>query len=321
MVGPPLEAVGNGVVTMLAALRKNPYAMETVCLSIITFGAKARQVVPLTEVQAVPPPRLSIQPGTSLGAALDLLRECIEAEVVKTTASQKGDFRPLVFILTDGQPTDQWAQAADRLRGVKPRLAHIYAIGCGDEVDFSPLSRVADLCIYMRGLSTDSFAKFFVWMSASVQSLSVSTDDRVSLEKMPLSEGLELVDPAAPPPVAPGGQKLYFHVCCRKTRRHYLLRYRNEPQAGVYLAQDAFPLPDDFFADGSLKSPSISSDLLYGAVGCPFCGSAGWGQCGFCHHLFCLDENFDEPNLTCPVCETALSRGHSGSFGVQGSLG
>lgn len=321
MAGPPLEAVENGVATMLAALRKNPYALETVWLSIITFDARARQIAPLTEISSLSLPRLSIRPGTSLGAALNLLRERVTAEVVKTTAEQKGDYRPLVFILTDGQPTDEWDRPAARLREVKPGLASIYAIGCGDETDFATLGRIADVCLHLRGLSTDSFAKFFVWMSASVveRSVSAAPDDRVSLEKIPLSEGLELVDPASPPP--PARQRLYFHVRCQKTRQHYLMRYRFEPSAGVYLAQDAQPLPEDFFSEGAMKSPPVGSDQLYGQVACPFCGRTAWGQCGFCHHLFCLDEHTQTPTLTCPVCETSLSMGEGSSFEVEGSAG
>ena len=321
MAGAPLEAVEIGVISMLTALRRNPYAMETVYLSIITFDAKARQLVPLTEVPAISQPNLAIRPGTCLGAALNLLHDCIQREVIKTTAEQKGDFRPLVFILTDGQPTDQWLEAAQRLKNTSPSLANIYAVGCGDEVDFTTLNRIADVCIHMRGLSPDSFANFFVWLSASVQSMSVTPDEKVNLEKIPLSDGLELIDPARPPAFSSDSQRLYFHVRCRKTRDHYLMRYRFEPEAECYLAQDAVPLPPDFFTDGTLKSPAVSSDLLYGSVDCPHCGGSSWGQCGFCRHLFCLEENFNEPHLVCPVCESKLSMGNGGSFGVEGSMG
>ena len=321
MAGPPLDAVENGVVTMLAALRKNPYAMETVHLSLITFDAKARVTVPLTEIPAITPPRLSIRPGTSLGAALDLLHDSLQKDIVQTTAGQKGDYRPLVFILTDGQPTDEWQPAAARLRAASPKLANIYGIGCGDEVDFTALSRIADVCLHMRGLSTESFAQFFVWMSASVQSVSVAPDQKVSLDKFPLQDGMELVDQDNPPPLSERGRRLFFHVCCRKSKKHYLMRYRFEPSFDLYLAQDAIALDDDFFSDGALKAPAVSSDALHGAVDCPYCRASNWAQCGFCKHLFCIDEGFDEPSLVCPVCETKLTGGHSGAFGIEGSAG
>lgn len=321
MAGPPLEAVENGVVVMLAALRKNPYAMETVHMSIITFDAKARVGVPLTEIPSITAPRLSIRPGTCLGAALDLLHDSLKKDIRRSTASQKGDYRPLVFILTDGQPTDEWQSAAARLRAVSPRLANIYGVGCGDEVDFTVLNHIADVCLHMQVLSTESFARFFVWMSASVQSASVAPEEKVSLEKFPLQDGMKLVDPANPPPLSERGQRLFFHVCCRKDKKHYLMRYRFEPAFNFYLAQDTVPLADDFFSDGVLKAPTVSSDMLHGATSCPYCQANSWAQCGFCKHLFCLDENFDGPDLICPICETRLTCSHGDSFGIAGSMG
>lgn len=322
MAGEPLQAVESGVSAMLAALRRNPYAMETVHMSIITFDAKAKQLMPLTEVPAVRPPRLSVRPGTCLGAALDVLQDAIKREVVPTTPGKKGDYRPLVFILTDGQPTDEWLASAGRLRSVSPRLANIYTIGCGVEVDFHTLSKIGDVCIHMRHLSPESFADFFVWMSASVQSMSVAREDTVSLEKIPLKDGMELVDPNNPPSgFGNEGHRLFFHVCCSATREHYLMRYVYEPRVDYYLAQDSIPLPKDFFSDGTFRSPAVSSSMLYGDVDCPYCGSDSWGRCGACRNLFCIRSNDTRTTLVCPVCETTLSMSYNDSFDVEGSQG
>ena len=50
MRGAPIEAVRNGVETLLAAIRRDPYALETAYLSVVTFGLEVKQDVPLTEV-------------------------------------------------------------------------------------------------------------------------------------------------------------------------------------------------------------------------------------------------------------------------------
>jgi uncharacterized protein YegL len=322
MAGGPLDAVEAGVYTMISALNKNPYAIETVHLSVITFDAKARVEVPLTEVTLVKPPTLSLRPGTCLGAALDLARERISSEVAKTTAEAKGDYKPQIFILTDGQPTDEWRGPAARLRSVRPHLATIYAIGCGDDVDFETLAQIADVCIHNKSLSTESLGKLFVWLSASVQSQSVAPDKPVTLEKVPLGDGMELVDPQRPPKFGGESKILYFHVTCRKTRKPYMMRYRYSAANRVYFCQDAVKLPDDFFSDGAMKTPPVDSDLLAGGVDCPYCGGDGWGKCGFCGHLFCLDLGERLNQLTCPVCETTLTLSESdSSFSVDGSQG
>src|SRR5208337_2466650 len=108
MAGPAIEAVQRGVQTLVGELRNNPLALETAYLSVITFARETKQVVPLTELIQFQPPRLSVRTGTSLGAALRLLLACLNKDVIKTTPTTKGDYKPLVFMLTDGQPTDDW---------------------------------------------------------------------------------------------------------------------------------------------------------------------------------------------------------------------
>jgi uncharacterized protein YegL len=322
MAGDPLQAVEVGVYSMISALSRNPYAMDTAWLSVITFAAKAKTVTPLEEITSVKPPALSLRPGTCLGAALDLLRESISREVAKTTAESKGDYKPLVFILTDGRPTDDWRGPLSRLRSVVPRLATIYAIGCGEEVDFETLAQIADVCIHHKSITTESLAKLFVWLSASVQSQSVSPEGKLSLEKVPLGEGMELIDRERPPKFAGRDSRLFFHVTCQKSKKPWLMIYKRAGDGEAYLADSAAELPADFFGDGTMKSPPIDTDALYGGVGCPYCGSGAWGKCGFCGHLFCVDPGAEHTEVVCPVCETSLTIADGdGSFTIDGSQG
>ena len=106
MTGEPIEAVKNGVETLLSTLRQDPYALETAFVSVITFDSTARQVVPLTDLLNFKTPDLVASGTTALGDALSLAASSIGNEVQKTTAETKGDWRPLVFIMTDGSPTD-----------------------------------------------------------------------------------------------------------------------------------------------------------------------------------------------------------------------
>ena len=102
MHGEPIEAVKNGVEMLVSTLRNDPYALETAYLSVITFNTNAQQLVPLTELEQFQTPVIEARGCTALGEALTLLADRIDTEVAKTTAEQKGDWRPLVFIMTDG---------------------------------------------------------------------------------------------------------------------------------------------------------------------------------------------------------------------------
>ena len=106
MSGEPIEAVKQGIKALLTELKGDPQALETACLSVITFNSTARQISPLTELMLFKEPELTAGGATALGGALHVLADCIRTEVRTSTATQKGDWKPLVFLLTDGAPTD-----------------------------------------------------------------------------------------------------------------------------------------------------------------------------------------------------------------------
>lgn len=89
MHGEPIEAVKNGVQTLLTTLKQDPYALETAYVSVITFDSTARQTVPLTDLLNFNLPSFSASGTTALGEALSLTANRIDAEVQKTTAETK----------------------------------------------------------------------------------------------------------------------------------------------------------------------------------------------------------------------------------------
>ncbi|MBF0554917.1 MAG: VWA domain-containing protein [Nitrospirae bacterium] len=160
MSGEPIEAVRRGVKTLLAELRSDPCAIEAVYLSVITFDSTASQVAPLRDLMNFIEPTISAfdatsaSDATSLGAALSLLMNCVENEVIKSSPTQKGDFKPIVFLLTDGQPTDQWENAADQVK--QKKISNIIAFAAGLGADSSSLKRITDFVIDLNKLPPDS---------------------------------------------------------------------------------------------------------------------------------------------------------------------
>jgi hypothetical protein len=228
-----------------------------------------------------------------------------------------------VFLLTDGQPTDNWEEAAEALKSVKPKVANIYAIGCGEDVDFHVLSEITDIAYHMREVSSEMIAKFFIWMSASVQSMSQGAEAPLSLDKFGDNVaygGFDLIDPENLPFRHDAPLQVFLHSRCTKTKKFYMLRYSYNDEHQVYLAKSAHPLPEDFFTGDDAAPPAISSDLLYGSVPCPFCGNEMWGQCGNCGQIFCGPEK-PPPQIECPTCQTVLQIGEGGSFSVSRSSG
>jgi uncharacterized protein YegL len=172
MNGDPIEAVRQGMKALVSELRGDPQSRETAFLSVITFDSHAQQVVPLTDINAFQEPPLDASGTTSLGEALDLLDRAVEKEVKKTTPQQKGDWRPMVFLMTDGQPTDSWEQAADRIK--KKKWGNIIGCAAGAGADPQILKRITEIVVQLNNLQPDTLKAYFKWVSASIKQTSKS---------------------------------------------------------------------------------------------------------------------------------------------------
>ena len=175
MTGEPIEAVKNGVQMMVHSLRQNPQAIETAFVSIITFDSEAKQLIPLTDLASFQTVDLKAAGTTALGAALSLLADKLENEVNKTTLEQKGDWKPIVFIMTDGVPTDDWQAGFQKLKAVKKGLI----VGCaaGNNADDKVLKEIADQVVRLSNTDADSIGKFFQWVSASIATTSTKVEE------------------------------------------------------------------------------------------------------------------------------------------------
>jgi uncharacterized protein YegL len=170
MRGESIESVNVGLRSMLNALRQDPYALESVHLGLITFDNEARELFPLTALDQVQLPEIQVpQSGaTFLGAALELLANKVDSEVNKSTPEQKGDWRPLAFIMTDGSPSDM-AMYRQMIPELKNRnFGNIVACAAGPKAKADILKELTDTVVHLDTTDTASFAQFFKWVSASI---------------------------------------------------------------------------------------------------------------------------------------------------------
>lgn len=175
MFGEPIEAVKNGVQMLLSTLRGDPYALETAFLSIITFDSKAEQIVPLTELAAFQQPTINASGCTALGEALSLLSQRVDDEVTKTTPEIKGDWRPLVFIMTDGRPTDDINRGIQEFN--KRKFGMVVACAAGQDADVNILKKITENVVQLDTADSATIKAFFKWVSASISTSSKSVED------------------------------------------------------------------------------------------------------------------------------------------------
>ena len=185
MFGEPIEAVKNGVQVLISTLRQDPYALETAYLSIITFDSTAQQVTPLTELSAFQQPNIQASGCTALGEALSLLSKCADKEVTKTTPEKKGDWKPLVFIMTDGEPTDDLNKGLADFKKNKWGMVVACAAGAGANTD--TLKKITECVVSLDTADSATIKAFSKWVSASVSSGSMKVEE-TGAEATTLSE-------------------------------------------------------------------------------------------------------------------------------------
>lgn len=190
MSGEPIESVKSGIYTLVSSLRQDPYALETAFLSVITFDSSARQVVPMTELPSFQIPDIQASGTTAMGAALQLAASCRDQEIKKSTQDTKGDWLPLVFIMTDGGPTDDFEKGLAEFRNRKWGM--VIACGAGISADIEVLKKITELTVQLDTTDSAAFQAFFKWVSASIGTSSKSIE----------STGKELIklDQLPPPP-------------------------------------------------------------------------------------------------------------------------
>jgi uncharacterized protein YegL len=175
MMGEPIEAVKNGIQVMISSLRQNPQAIETAYVSIITFDSTAQQIIPLTDLASFQMIDIKASGTTALGEALKLVSNKIDNEVAKTTMEQKGDWKPLVFIMTDGIPTDNWQQGLAEFKTKK--TAFTVACAAGHGADTNVLKQITENVVSLDNADSASIGKFFQWVTASIGVSSTKVED------------------------------------------------------------------------------------------------------------------------------------------------
>lgn len=170
MKGEPIESVKVGIESMLSTLRNDAYALETVSISIITYDREVNQLLPLTPIDELQMPSITTPDSgpTHMGAALKFLLERVDIEVSKNTQEQKGDWMPLLFLMTDGKPSDiqLFNKTAPEVK--QSRFATIVCCAAGPKAKTEQLCQLTDKVFQIDTLDSATLMKFFKWVSGII---------------------------------------------------------------------------------------------------------------------------------------------------------
>ncbi len=194
MNGEPIASVNVGLQAMVHALRQDPHALDSVHLSLITFDNEVKEIFPLTALDQVQIPEITCPKSgaTNLGAALEKVVNAIHTDVQRSSSERKGDWRPMLFLMTDGAPSDTacFNEMVIKIRSLP--LARIVACAAGPKAKEAFLKQLTDTVVSLDTTDSAAFASFFKWVSASVEQTS-GAGDKTSTPLPPPPDEIQIV--------------------------------------------------------------------------------------------------------------------------------
>lgn len=181
MGGEPIRELNDGLSLYKDELAADALAAKRVEVAIVTFGGEVQIPCDFTTSDSFHPPHLAATGGTPMGTAICQAIDMVNDRKQVYKANGIAYYRPWIFMITDGAPTDEWQRASARvLDGENSKSFSFFAVGV-EGANFEILQQISKRePLKLKGLR---FRDLFQWLSSSQQSVSRSTPgDEVPLQ-------------------------------------------------------------------------------------------------------------------------------------------
>jgi uncharacterized protein YegL len=205
MSGSKLAQLNEGLKVLRDELYSDALAAKRVEVGIVTFGP-VKVELDFTSAQVFQAPELGVGGNTPMGEAIETGLSLLRNRKDAYKNAGVSYYRPWVFLITDGEPTDSTQRAAELIQeGERSKAFSFYAIGV-DGANLATLQQIAvKQPLMLKGLQ---FKEMFAWLSSSLGAVSKSVPgDQVPLE-----------NPTTPTGWLPGCRRL-SRVCRRRRQR------------------------------------------------------------------------------------------------------
>ncbi len=185
MQGRPISELNAGLIAFKEELVADALAAKRVEVGIVTFGP-VTVVTDFTAADCFSVPTLSPTGDTPMGAAIARGIELLQQRKEVYKANGVSYYRPWIFMITDGAPTDAYSSAAALVReGEASKSFSFFAVGV-DGADFGKLAQISVRePLKLNGLR---FRDMFLWLTSSLSSVSRSQ----------VGDAVPLANPTAP---------------------------------------------------------------------------------------------------------------------------
>lgn len=332
MVGEPIEQVQEGIATIIKELKTDPYALETVWVSIIGFAGKSKVITPLQDIITFYPPKIPIGSGTSLSKGLSELMNSFDKDIVKTNFEKKGDWKPVVFLFTDGVPTDQPEAEIQRWNNNYRSKCNLVAISIGENTNYNLLGKITDQVLLFNNANAQAYKDFFKWVTASIKatSVQVTNENKEGINLSKANAGVvEEIDLSKHHSI-PDNNFVVLSGKCSNTDKSYLIKFKKDIEESsvpgfstrFYKVEGAYKIDENSYrelSDGGVNNLKINSEELYGNPSCPCCANNYALATCVCGGIHCIS---GQGASKCPWCGNEGYYGISeGGFDINRTLG
>ncbi|BDE05061.1 hypothetical protein WPS_03370 [Vulcanimicrobium alpinum] len=185
MQGEPIAQLTLGLRSFKDELAADPLASKRVEIAVVTFGDGAQLLADFADAGSFEPPALAAGGLTPMGAAIRDALGRLAARKESYRTNGIAYYRPWIFLITDGEPTDDYLAAAQEVRAGEERGAFsFYAVGVNN-ANMTKLAQIAPPKRPPVKLDGMRFRDLFVWLSKSMRTVSRSSvGDKVKLEPL-----------------------------------------------------------------------------------------------------------------------------------------